>query len=77
MRNENHLKRCLETLKKNTNETRDTLYNGASLEVMIAMTLLNQKGNEDYKKQYIDWLDKGVETLSKREEATRDFINNS
>ena len=75
MRNEKQLERCVETLKKNTNEARDTLYNASKLEVSIAMTLLKQKGNEDYLKLYTDWLDEGLKKpdLDKLEKAKEEL----
>ena len=47
---------CLEILKKNTNRTSNTLFNASSLDVLVAMTRISQKGNESYFKLYNDWL---------------------
>jgi len=51
---------CLEVLKKNTNLVSKTLFNASSLEVMVAMTRLSQKGNESYLKAYDTWLNEEI-----------------
>lgn len=53
--NERNLK-LLEILKKNTNRQLKILKNGDTIEVLVAFTVLNQKGNEDYLNMYSLWL---------------------
>jgi plasmid maintenance system killer protein len=53
--NERNLK-LLETLKKNTNRQLKVLKNADTIEVLVAFTVLNQKGNEDYLNMYSLWL---------------------
>jgi len=48
--------KLLEILKKNTNRQLKVLKNGDTIEVLVAFTVLNQKGNEDYLNMYSLWL---------------------
>jgi plasmid maintenance system killer protein len=48
--------KLLETLKKNTNRQLKVLKNADTIEVLVAFTVLNQKGNEDYLNMYSLWL---------------------
>jgi competence transcription factor ComK len=57
--NNERMLRYVETLKKNTNRDLKVLYNGDTMEVLVAFTSLSQKGNEEFLKMYVDWLEEG------------------
>jgi hypothetical protein len=63
---------CVKALQDNTNRASKTLFNASTLDVMVAMTRLSQKGNESYLKLYNDWLDE----CEKNTHPTKDAIDN-